>query len=164
VWSLGVVLFQLLSGELPFTAKSEAEFSAQVLNQNALNLRAVAPGVTKELAQLVARCLHKDPWKRYANAAELYKAITTYTSQQRNKLRIPNAIASVRPKLRLNKPQQNTSPAKPVRRWTKRHIAAAGVAAGIALGHFMPHDVRDELSTATIGAFAAPIQFLSSSH
>jgi eukaryotic-like serine/threonine-protein kinase len=159
VWSLGVVLFQMLSGELPFPGQSEAEFSSQVLNKNALNLRSVAPGVTKELSQLVARCLHKDPWKRYSDAGELAQALSKYMRQQRGRLRLPTAIARVKPKMRRDNTRRAATSLQT--RWSKRHIAAVGIAAGIAFGSLLPHHLRDELSRATINAFATPLHLVS---
>lgn len=162
VWSLGVVMFQLLSGELPFRAQSEAEFTAQVLTQTPLNLRAVSPSVPKELARIVGRCLDRDPWKRYSDAAELYKALTHYNRHQNGKLRIARAIASVHPASRTR--SQGHGPRALSKGFAKRHIAAAGVAAGIAFGHFMPHQMRDELSRATLGILSTHIAILTGTH
>ncbi|HKQ67851.1 MAG TPA: serine/threonine-protein kinase [Polyangiaceae bacterium] len=79
IWSLGVVLFELLTGRSPFEGRQNfADMSAAILREPALSLRALAPHLPAELARLVERCLDKNRAGRYGSAAELAHAIAPF--------------------------------------------------------------------------------------
>jgi len=72
IWAAGAMLFELLTGELPYPANSLAELRELVLSSSPVSLvRERRPGLSKELEELVASMLAKDPVKRLASAAEL---------------------------------------------------------------------------------------------
>lgn len=70
VWSLGVVLYELLAGRPPFTGESPMRTLMAILNREPVPLEVAAPGTPERLCQLVARTLCKQPDKR-AGSAEL---------------------------------------------------------------------------------------------
>ncbi len=70
VWSLGVILFEALSGRLPFEAESAALLFAQIAWANPPRLEDVAPNVPKSLCRVVGKCLRRDKTERYPTAAE----------------------------------------------------------------------------------------------
>jgi TolB-like protein/Tfp pilus assembly protein PilF len=72
VWSLGVLLYTLLSGQAPFGGGTAFEVSAAILEQPAPPLPAHVPSA---LAAVVARCLAKDPLQRWRSAAEVRAAL-----------------------------------------------------------------------------------------
>ena len=74
VYSLGVLLYRLLSGRLPFDGVAMAVIIAHIAREPA-DLRAIAPGVDPRLAALVMRCLAKSPKDRLT-ADELVAALT----------------------------------------------------------------------------------------
>ncbi|PYO90892.1 MAG: hypothetical protein DMD58_05845 [Gemmatimonadetes bacterium] len=75
LYSLGVVAFYALSGRLPFRATTETAFLALHIAEPAPPLARVAPLVPPRLAQIVDRCLAKEPWERFPDAAALVKAV-----------------------------------------------------------------------------------------
>ena len=72
LWSLGVVLFEMTTGRLPFDGSSAPNIAAAILRDPPPPLpRAVAPG----LSRVIERCLAKDPRERPAGAAEVALAL-----------------------------------------------------------------------------------------
>jgi serine/threonine-protein kinase len=75
IWALGVILYELISGRVPFEATTMPELCALVLTEAPPSLRERCPWVPPALAAAVERCLQKDPAQRYGNLAELAKAL-----------------------------------------------------------------------------------------
>src|SRR5436305_4576834 len=71
VYSLGVVLYELLAGEPPFTGGNLARVLVRLVQDDPKPLRQVAPAVPEDLETIVAKCLEKDPGRRYGSAREL---------------------------------------------------------------------------------------------
>ena len=71
LYSLGVMLYQLLSGALPFKAESMAELMFKVANEPAPDLRRTAPSVSAELARVVAKAMAKRFDERYATGQDM---------------------------------------------------------------------------------------------
>jgi serine/threonine-protein kinase len=70
LYSLGVTLYQMLTGVLPFRGDSMAELMYKIANQDAPDLREVRPDFPEQLAQVVARALAKKPDLRYQDGEE----------------------------------------------------------------------------------------------
>jgi serine/threonine-protein kinase len=75
VYSLGVVLYQLLSGELPYETGSLTELALRQQEGDAPPITSLNPAVGPELDRAVRRCLASDPRDRYATADEMREAI-----------------------------------------------------------------------------------------
>jgi serine/threonine-protein kinase len=71
VWSLGVMLYEMVAGRRPFGGESLEALVSSILTQEPEPLESVRPDVPPELAQVVDRALAKNPAERYADAAEL---------------------------------------------------------------------------------------------
>jgi serine/threonine protein kinase len=82
IWSLGVVLFELLSGVRPFEGTSIPEICAGVLTAPPPALRSLRPDVDPALEAIVARCLAKNPDERPASVLELSRDLEPFAGSQ----------------------------------------------------------------------------------
>src|SRR5262245_6382458 len=71
VYSLGAVLFDLLTGQPPFMGEHALKTIQQATEKPAPKLRSLAPGLDRELETVCAKCLERDPSARYRSAGEL---------------------------------------------------------------------------------------------
>jgi len=71
IWALGVVLYEMVSGRLPFGADYEAALLYSILNEDPEPLAKEGGGVPAGLDGIVAKALSKDPARRYQKAEEL---------------------------------------------------------------------------------------------
>jgi serine/threonine-protein kinase len=78
LFSLGVVLHELVLGQPLFGADSTTTILEAVERKEIPRLRAVDPGVPDSLDAIVARCLERDPARRYGSAGELAVALEHY--------------------------------------------------------------------------------------
>lgn len=78
VWSLGVLLYELLSRKRPFAAKDPMGMIAAICSDDPRPLRPERPDAPAELEAIILRCLQKDPEQRMQSATDLAKAIAPF--------------------------------------------------------------------------------------
>ena len=77
VYGLGCVVFEMLTGELPFKGKDPAALLAMRLSDGSVNLRDSDPAIPLFLDRAVSRALAADPDQRFPTATEFAEALTT---------------------------------------------------------------------------------------
>ena len=75
IYALGVILYEAVSGRLPFDADSFNDLLFKIALDEAVPLNQAAPDVDAGFSELVARTMHKDPNARFQTAAELALAL-----------------------------------------------------------------------------------------
>jgi len=81
LFSFGTILYWLSCGELPFQAPSPAALLRAILDGNLKDPRAVRPSVSDAQAKIIARCLQRDPARRYQTATELRADLESLLAQ-----------------------------------------------------------------------------------
>ena len=134
VYSLGCVLFTLISGRPVFEADGGGEVIAMHLRETPPRLSTRVRNVPPALDELIARCLEKDPARRFSNASALAVAVTDVLSGTLAEESRP----SMRPLSRPSPQHTTLSGASGSRHATKRVAVGGGgiVIAGIAIAVF----------------------------
>ena len=110
VYSLGAILFDLLTGRPPFLAEHALKVIQQASEKPAPKLRTLVPVLDRDLETICAKCLEREPGARYRSAGDLAEDLERWLEGR-------HIIA--RP----------VSPATRALRWTRRNPVVAGMAA-----------------------------------
>ena len=82
IWAIGIILYELLAGTVPFDGDSMPQICAAILEQTPKSIRAMRPEITEELENIVLKCLAKNADDRFANVAVLAQALSPWGSSE----------------------------------------------------------------------------------
>jgi len=120
VYSLGAILFDLLTGRPPFLGDNALAVIQQAAEKPAPKLRSLAPALDRDLEIICAKCLEREPNARYCSAGDLAEDLERWLADR------PIIARSVSIPVRIS-------------RWSRRNPAVAGMAVlllafGIVIG------------------------------
>ena len=97
LYSLGVMLFQLLTGVLPFRGDSMAELMFKIANDEAPDIRVIRPDLPEALSNVVARAMAKRPETRYQTGDEFARDLKEMNLGSSAQVDAPLPYAGVAP-------------------------------------------------------------------
>jgi serine/threonine-protein kinase len=91
VFSLGAMMYELLTGQAPFGGKTPLETLTAVVKQNPVSPRKLAPQVPRPLEAVILTCLQKDKTLRYASAEALARDLERFLRGENVLARVPRS-------------------------------------------------------------------------
>ena len=125
IWSLGVVLYESMTGAFPFRADHPAAMLYKIVTEEPVPFNPPATGQMADLEPIVMRCLQKDPSMRYQSASRLAADIRQHLRELERSGERHDAVAALRP--------TTGSGVRKILRWGIPSVIAAVAVTGLLL-------------------------------
>ena len=83
IYSLGILMFELLTGKLPFKGENAVEIAIKQMKEPIPSVVDINPNIPQSIENIILRACAKNPRNRYDSAAEMYEDINTSLDQDR---------------------------------------------------------------------------------
>ena len=103
VYSLGAILFELLTGRTPFVGDNAFAVMKKSAAESAPKVRSLAPQIDRDLAIICDRCLEREPADRYQSAAEVADDLQSWLDHRPIRARAPSVWLHARRWVRRNR-------------------------------------------------------------
>jgi tRNA A-37 threonylcarbamoyl transferase component Bud32 len=106
IYSIGAIIYRVLTGRPPFIGASPFEIVRQVREVSPAKLRSLDKRISRELELICLKCLEKDPQQRYVDAHELKEDLNRYLKGEAVRVASRNPVKRVGGQLRYNLDQE----------------------------------------------------------
>ncbi|HTK82085.1 MAG TPA: protein kinase [Bacteroidota bacterium] len=132
IFSLGILLYELFTGELPFKGVHETALLYEIVNVDVAPMSAIKPEIEPELDRIVLECLDKDPNERTQAAKQVSIDLKRF-KRESSRQHLSRTMSS-RPALRTSSAQQPAQMAEePVARSISKRELSAWIIAGVVI-------------------------------
>ncbi len=119
VFSLGIVFYEMATGEVPFQGKTSLDIAASILRDQPTGVTKIRRGLPKHLERIIRICLDDDPARRYQSGSDVH-----------------NQLGHLRDELGTGRPSRPLTTPRRKRRW-RLPLAAAAAALLAVVGSFL---------------------------
>lgn len=94
IYSLGIVMYEMMTGKLPYVGKSDVEVAVKHMNTEAVPPRSIVPGIPEELERICLKAMATDINDRYQSASELLSDLEQFRKQLTESASVKQDVSS----------------------------------------------------------------------